>query len=151
MGTETKTHVFERINMGYNDLGNEVLGMLKAYKKNSNLIIQDFHLGFQNTPYDMKNPIMTWIQATKTKNIIDGNTLYLEDLQIEARSTNPEGNYIKINGYRGKCMYIIFTDHNHPVNETMINQITAELKEVYEHEGNKLLFNSKLYLNNPTK
>merc|ERR1712000_648992 len=100
------------------------------------------------TPYDMKNPIMTWIEAIKTKNIIDGNTLHLDYLKIEARSTNPIGNYIKINGYRGQSIYIIFTDQIYPVNETTIDQIKAELKKVYEHEGSTFLFNSKLYLKN---
>lgn len=73
-------------------------------------------------------------------------------LTLEARSTKPNAglNYIAINGYGGRSIYIVFTDHT-KLNEMLINEIKAELKKETIKEQFKFLLTSKLYLKDKIK
>jgi hypothetical protein len=155
--TETKSSQFKKFDLSNNNLsGNDVLGILKAYKEKTNLIIQNFDLVQQYTQitqYDPKQSIHTWIQVTKKKYIIGENELNLgNELIIEARSTKPNAglNYIAINGYGGRSIYIVFTDHGN-LNEMLINEIKTELKKESIKEQFEFLLTSKLYLKDQIK
>ena len=92
--------------------------ILKAYKQNSKLVIEFLQLGSHDrwySIYDQREAILTWIQATKGKNIIGENTLNLPGFKIQARSIKPineyDSDYITMNGYGGKSIYIILKEN----------------------------------------